>query len=381
MKHVHCVSDCSRCCWSAGSGKIGMDELQEGMASMGVNVTQEEVLQMIDEAGIDQGDDDPGLDFQSWKNLVTNIYVGADESVWDKARSGIINMLGANLTDEELWDRTEAVFKELDEDGSGELDLEELRLATKKIGLTLQDDELGRMMEEADVNGRLWTVTVTNRLGHWKYTLKLIVLEGPSQLGYASTDTFCRVKDKFPPLKVARIRGAAPFTYSIEPKLPEGMEIDVNTGTIVGRPMEESAKTEFTVTATNLVGSTQGHFNFQSLIEPMKLEYSYPRTIYKEGQLKFGAWAAARNALLDKMGLHVTDDSLQEMSMKLFKEFDADGSGEVDAEELAKALAKWGVMLSDEEVMGMIVEATGSVEVQVIGVETFLEVVQQIYFG
>lgn len=214
-----------------GSGYIDLGELKMAMHSLGVDVDAEMVVNMIDEAGIDQGEGDHiGIDFPSWFELLKGMYTGSDESVWDSAKAGIVKMVGGNLNDDELYTRTDEVFRELDSDGSGELDMEELSVAMKKIGVNVQDDELSRMLEECDVNGRLWNVTATNHLGECRYILKVIVVEGASQLGYASSDIFCGIRQKFQPLKIASLRGARPFKFYVEPALPEGMAIDEDTG-------------------------------------------------------------------------------------------------------------------------------------------------------
>lgn len=56
----------------------------------------------------------------------------------------------------------------------------------------VQDDDLARMIEEADVSGRLWKITCQNRLGSWSCIMKMTVLEGASELSYASQDVFCK---------------------------------------------------------------------------------------------------------------------------------------------------------------------------------------------
>ena len=109
-------------------------------------------------------------------------------------------------------------------------DMEELSVAMKNVGVNVMDDELSRMIEECDVHGRLWTITAYNHLGQCNYILKIIVVEGASELGYSSTDVFCGIRQKFPPLKIAHLRGARPFKFSVDPPLPQGMEIDEDTG-------------------------------------------------------------------------------------------------------------------------------------------------------
>ena len=214
-----------------GSGYIDIGELEMALHGLGVEVDTGTVIQMLDEAGIDQGEGSHlGIDFPSWLELTKTMYTGSDESIWEVAKAGIVKMIGSNLSDDELFERTDQIFKELDTDGSGELDMEELSVAMKNVGVNVMDDELSRMIEECDVHGRLWTITAYNHLGQCNYILKIIVVEGASELGYSSTDVFCGIRQKFPPLKIAHLRGARPFKFSVDPPLPQGMEIDEDTG-------------------------------------------------------------------------------------------------------------------------------------------------------
>ncbi|KAJ1485965.1 hypothetical protein T484DRAFT_1791625 [Baffinella frigidus] len=107
------------------------------------------------------------------------------------------------------------------------------------------------------------------------------------------------------------------------------------------------------------VNSTEGTFTFQSLLAPTKLVFEFASTIYKEGRLKMGGWNAAREGLLNKLGKHVTDERLLDLTGKMFEELDSDGSGMLDKAELGAALKEWGVTLGDEELTAMIREATG----------------------
>ena len=61
-------------------------------------------------------------------------------------------------------------------------------------------------------------------------------------------------------------------------------------GTLQGRPLVESHKTKYVITAENEVNSTQAVVELQVLVPPSDLEYTYPSTIYQAGKLEFGAW-------------------------------------------------------------------------------------------
>jgi Ca2+-binding EF-hand superfamily protein len=344
-----------------GSGRIDLGELLAALAALGVaDLAEEGLLGIMDELGIDQGaGEDAGLDFPGFGELVGQLYAADDgeEGVWERARRGLVRLFGAGLGDAELWDRTDTAFLELDADGSGQLDMTELDAAMRLIGVQVRDDELARMVEEAEAGGRLWVVRASNSWGHTECFLRITVLEGVSELQYASVDTFCRVGDKFPPLKVARLKGAAPFAFvSVSPALPEGMMLDSSTGTISGRPLEERPKAEYTVTATNAVGSTSGSFFLQTLVEPSDLQFEHTHCIYKEGRLKFPAWAMARDGMLRQLGPSVRDDTLTDLAKTLFDSMDADHSGQVSVEELKGAFESWQVQVSDEDLAKMVAE-------------------------
>ena len=344
-----------------GSGRIDMGELLDALRAFGVeDLAEQDLLGIVDELGIDQGSgEESGLDFPSFGRLVGALYANEDneESVWERARLGLTRLAGAGLGDVELLERTDAVFRDLDADASGLLDLEELQGAMRLLGVEVQDDELSRMVEESDTGGRLWVVRVTNRWGHAECFLKITVLEGAADLHYASVDVFCRVGDKLPPLKVARIRGAAPFHFiSVSPPLPEGLALDPTTGTVSGRPLEERPKAEYTVIATNAVGSTSGSFFLQTLVEPSGMSFEYAHCIYKEGRLKFPAWDMARDGMLRQLGPSLTTETLEDLTRALFESMDADHSGLVSVEELKGAFEVWQVQVSDEDLVKMITE-------------------------
>ena len=61
-------------------------------------------------------------------------------------------------------------------------------------------------------------------------------------------------------------------------------------GTIQGRPLVESEKLRYTITARNEVNSTDTVIELQVLVPPSNFEYTYPSVIYKVGQLDCPAW-------------------------------------------------------------------------------------------
>lgn len=62
--------------------------------------------------------------------------------------------------------------------------------------------------------------------------------------------------------------GIAPLVYSISPALPATMALNVNTGFISGKPNSLLSSTEFTVTVTDSVGSSNSSTFLLTVIEP-----------------------------------------------------------------------------------------------------------------
>lgn len=56
--------------------------------------------------------------------------------------------------------------------------------------------------------------------------------------------------------RVLSIEGTPKFIFAVEPELPEGLVLDVETGSITGVPMFESRQKEYTISAKNRAGKT-----------------------------------------------------------------------------------------------------------------------------
>ena len=65
---------------------------------------------------------------------------------------------GGAVDGDTLRGKTEAVFRDIDTDGSGTIDLEELKSAVEKFGLELSDETIGSMMSEVRQVGILRSV-------------------------------------------------------------------------------------------------------------------------------------------------------------------------------------------------------------------------------
>eukprot|EP00929_Paragymnodinium_shiwhaense_P037631 TRINITY_DN20012_c0_g2_i1.p1 TRINITY_DN20012_c0_g2~~TRINITY_DN20012_c0_g2_i1.p1 ORF type:complete len:1125 (-),score=293.13 TRINITY_DN20012_c0_g2_i1:277-3651(-) len=57
-------------------------------------------------------------------------------------------------------------------------------------------------------------------------------------------------------------------TFTITPELPEGMELDSKTGVITGSPTSEAEMAAYTVTVTNIAGSTSAELSFSVSVIP-----------------------------------------------------------------------------------------------------------------
>jgi hypothetical protein len=167
------------------------------------------------------------------------------------------------------------------------------------------------------------------------------------------------------------------------------MAMDETTGTVFGRPSAEVPKVEYTVTVTNAVGSAAGNFFLQTLVEPVGFRFQHPNCIYKEGALKFPAWDVARDGMLQELGDRLTSDTLEEVSLRVFRSIDADASGFVSTSELKAAFETWGVQVSDEEAAKMVQEgsagggAAGAAPAEELELDSasFLEIIKQAYYG
>jgi len=59
----------------------------------------------------------------------------------------------------------------------------------------------------------------------------------------------------------ANLNAGESVTYSITPELPQGLSLDITSGKISGVPEIAAASKAFTITATNILGSTKSEFN------------------------------------------------------------------------------------------------------------------------
>lgn len=76
------------------------------------------------------------------------------EQAWARSRKAIVQKLGDAVKDPTALDaRSEELFKEIDTDGNGQIDEQELKTAMSNAGVELSKKELHAMMAEADEDG------------------------------------------------------------------------------------------------------------------------------------------------------------------------------------------------------------------------------------
>lgn len=106
----------------------------------------------------------------------------------------------------------------------------------------------------------------------------------PSGLAYA--DMHCIANQVTDPAS-PRGLGLPDSRFTIAPSLPPGLSLDPATGTISGTPTSVSASQTFTVTATNLVGTSQTTLFIEvreGLLPPATLTYAKPNVVYTQNQ-------------------------------------------------------------------------------------------------
>ena len=157
------------------------------------------------------------------------------------------------------------------------------------------------------------------------------VEESPYGLSYPVPEAVYPWGAAVAPNEPAVLAGAWPLRFSVDRPLPDGLRLDEATGTVSGVP---SGKT-----ALDLPGWRR--FCLQ---------------MYR-GRLGEQGWGRARAAVLKSLGVGLEDDALRARAGELFRQFDSDGSGEIEFEELQSAMEYLKVDVSSEELMVAILPA------------------------
>ncbi|KAL2118755.1 hypothetical protein VTJ04DRAFT_5714 [Mycothermus thermophilus] len=110
-----------------GTGDITADELGHVMKELGLNPTESELRDLVNEADLNN---DGVISFEEFLALMSQTVREPD-------------------TEQELIN----AFKVFDKDGSGTISVDELRNVLRSLGENLTDDELDEMIKLADRNG------------------------------------------------------------------------------------------------------------------------------------------------------------------------------------------------------------------------------------
>ena len=101
-----------------------------------------------------------------------------------------------------------------------------------------------------------YTVTASNSAGSTTASLSITVNDAaPAGLAYTTGTAVYTVGTPIPANSPTSTGGAV-TAYSVSPDLPAGLSLDDDTGIITGTPTAVTATASYTVTASNLTGST-----------------------------------------------------------------------------------------------------------------------------
>jgi hypothetical protein len=124
-----------------------------------------------------------------------------------------------------------------------------------------------------------YTITATNLAGSTTSSLRIAVSSSntaPSSLIYSSSPLSLVVGSTMTTV-TPTISGGTPTSCTISPSIPANLNLDATTCAISGTPAALSASTNYTVTATNLAGSTTASIKIEvvsAVVAPSALTYS-----------------------------------------------------------------------------------------------------------
>ena len=126
-----------------------------------------------------------------------------------------------------------------------------------------------------------YTVSAANVAGTATVNLNIRVLSAPTGLSYspnpATYGVNVAIAGNTPTLTGTATR------YSVAPALPSGLALDTLTGVISGTPTAAKGGANYTITASNIAGSTTATLNIRVLTVPSNLSYIDDPTIYVLG--------------------------------------------------------------------------------------------------
>jgi len=130
-----------------------------------------------------------------------------------------------------------------------------------------------------------FTITATNITGEATATVSITVNpQAPAGLGYATSEPIYLQGDPIAP-NVLTSTGGEIDDFTIAPALPAGLLFDTNSGTISGTPTALSLAILYTVTGTNVTGSSDAFLRITVNPQaPADLVYSEPSVTYILGE-------------------------------------------------------------------------------------------------
>lgn len=133
------------------------------------------------------------------------------------------------------------------------------------LPLGLQLDERtgvisGHPVDDVEVPEREYKITATNAAGSAEMTLKFgIKAAEPETIEYSTSNLMVGEEIYWEPT----VQGGKVKQWSIEPELPPGMELDAETGIIVGFAAQVLQSGEYTVTGSNTSGTASATISFE----------------------------------------------------------------------------------------------------------------------
>ncbi|PKB15170.1 putative Ig domain-containing protein [Flavobacterium sp. 5] len=128
-------------------------------------------------------------------------------------------------------------------------------------GLGIVDIYQFKIDQPAIVGG---TIDIDN---FYFYRDALVTPISPSDLTYGGAKSY--IVNEAITVVTPTVTGNPAPTFTVNPTLPAGLNLDITTGTISGTPTALSATTDYTVTATNSAGSTTATVNIVVVAAPV----------------------------------------------------------------------------------------------------------------
>lgn len=128
-----------------------------------------------------------------------------------------------------------------------------------------------------------YVITATNSGGMATFVINITVNpEAPAALSYPAGILASEGVDLAPVMPT--IGGGPVDQWSINPTLPAGLNFNTTNGEISGTPVGNAGPADFTITASNVTGSTTAMVNITVLpTAPCNLAYSTPDAVYIPG--------------------------------------------------------------------------------------------------